>query len=217
MEVFDKGLADEITECGNVAVIVIDDAEKAVPMAKALCDGGVKVLEPTLRTPAALDAIKAIRTEVPEAIIGAGTLLTPEQLERAHVAGARFAVSPGLNPSVVKKAIELGMSFAPGVMTPSDVEAALTLGCNVLKFFPAEAAGGVKMLKSLSAPYKHLGLRYIPTGGLNAENMTDYLMNSVVAAAGGSWVAPRSAIESEDWPTIREHAAKARQIVRAVR
>ena len=186
-------------------------------MPRILCEGGVTVLEPTLRTPAALDAIRAIREELPNVIVGAGTVLSPEQLQDAYDAGARFAVSPGFNPRVVRKAAELGMSFAPGIMTPSDVEAAIELGCRLLKFFPAEAAGGLKLLKSIAAPYNHLGVRYMPTGGLNAQNMTSYLESPFIAAAGGSWIAPRDAINSGDWDTIRANATKATQIATAAR
>ncbi len=217
MPLFDTEIADRVQACGNVAVLLIDNPDHAVPLARALYDGGVTVMEPTLRTPAGMEAIRRIARELPQMLVGAGTVITPQQAKDAAEAGASFAVSPGFNPHVVLAATEAGLSFAPGVMTPSDVEAAIEIGCNVLKFFPAEAAGGTALLKSMAAPYNHLGLRYIPTGGLKAENTPAYLKLPIVAACGGSWIAPRDLIAARDWTTIRANAEIATAMVATAR
>lgn len=217
MPIFDTQIADRIQACGNVAVLVIDNADHAVPLARALYAGGVEVMEPTLRTPAGMEAVRRIAREMPDMIVGAGTVVTPEQAREAADAGATFAVAPGFNPSVVRAAAEVGLSFAPGVMTPSDIEGALELGCRVLKFFPAEAAGGVSLLKSIAAPYAHLGVRYVPTGGLKVGNTSAYLALPMVAACGGSWIAPRDRIAAQDWGAIRDAATRATELVRHCR
>lgn len=202
-----------IESCGVVAVLVIDEVKHAVPVARALVAGGVDVMELTLRTPAALGALRSIRAEVPEMLAGIGTILTPAQVREVVEAHAQFGVSPGLNPRVVGTAKEVGLPFAPGVATPSDLEGALELGCRDVKFFPAEPSGGMKYLTSMAAPYGHLGVRFIPLGGLTAENMGGYLANPIVSAIGGSWLATRQIIQAEDWETITGNAAEARKIV----
>lgn len=217
MPAFDPTLAATIQRSGNIAVLVLEDAGKAVPLANALLDGGVQVLELTLRTPAALDALRMVAREVPEMVVGAGTVLTPEQLAQAADAGAAFAVAPGLNPRVVKAAAERGLSFAPGVMTPSEIEQAVELGCTLLKFFPAGVLGGLKGLTTMAAPYQHLGLRYIPLGGLTPETTADYLKSKLVAACGGSWIATADLIAAGDWDRIRDNARRATQIAAAAR
>jgi 2-dehydro-3-deoxyphosphogluconate aldolase/(4S)-4-hydroxy-2-oxoglutarate aldolase len=217
MSAFDPTLAATIQRAGNIAVLVLDDVAKAVPLANALLDGGVQVLELTLRTPAALEALCAVAREVPEMIVGAGTVLTPEQLAQAADAGAAFAVAPGLNPRVVRAAAERGLSFAPGVMTPSEIEQAVELGCTLLKFFPAGALGGLKTLTTMAAPYQHLGLRYIPLGGLTPETTADYLKSKLVAACGGSWIATSDLIAAGDWSRIRDNARRATEIAASAR
>lgn len=206
-----------IESCGVVAVLVIDEVKHAVSLARALMDGGVDVMELTLRTPAALGALRTIRAEVPEMLAGIGTILTPAQVREVVEAHAQFGVAPGLNPRVVKTAQDVGLPFAPGVATPSDVENALELGCREVKFFPAEPSGGMKYLKSMAAPYGHLGVRFIPLGGLTAANMGSYLGDPIVPAIGGSWLATREAIREEDWQTITKNAAEARRIVDELR
>jgi 2-dehydro-3-deoxyphosphogluconate aldolase/(4S)-4-hydroxy-2-oxoglutarate aldolase len=208
---------ERIERCGVVAVLVIDDADRAQPLAEALLAGGVEVMELTLRTEAALDALKTIRREVPDMLAGIGTILTPEQVEQVVDADGAFGVAPGCNPRVVRRAQELGLPFAPGIATPSDIEAAIELGCRQLKFFPAEPAGGMKYLTSAMAPYAHLGLRYVPLGGLNAKNMVDYLSHPAVPAIGGSWIAKRELIQNADWSAITERAAEARRIIDELR
>jgi 2-dehydro-3-deoxyphosphogluconate aldolase/(4S)-4-hydroxy-2-oxoglutarate aldolase len=214
---FDPALAERVTKCGIVAVLVVDRAEDAVPLARALLAGGVDVMELTLRTPAAIDALKAVKAEVPEMLAGVGTILTVEQVAEVVAAGAAFGVAPGLNPRVLKAAREAGLSFAPGILTPSDVELALEHGCKVLKFFPAEPSGGLAYLKAIAAPYAHTGLKFIPLGGLNAKNMATYLADSSISALGGSWLAPRELIKAGAWDKITALAAEAVEIIKSTR
>jgi 2-dehydro-3-deoxyphosphogluconate aldolase/(4S)-4-hydroxy-2-oxoglutarate aldolase len=185
-----------------VPVVVLDQAEQAEPLAEALLRGGLAVMEITFRTPAAAAAIKRIATRYPEVRLGAGTLLTAEQIERAVEAGATFGLAPGFNAANVRRAQELGMLFIPGVMTPSEIEAALALGLKTLKFFPAEAAGGAAMLKALAGPYAHTGVKFVPTGGLHAKNMGAYLALPTVAAIGGSWMVEKALINEGRWSEI---------------
>lgn len=215
--VFDPKLQQAVSACGNIAVVVIDDADKAVPLARALLAGGVSVMELTFRTDAALEAVRRVVAEVPEMIVSAGTILTVDQLRAAKDAGAAFAVAPGFNPRIVQAAIDMGLSYAPGVMTPSEIEGAVELGCRLLKFFPASVVGGIKAIETLVAPYKHLGLRYIPLGGLKPENTADYLASPIIAACGGSWIAPGKLIAASDWAAITANAAKATEIAHTVR
>lgn len=214
---FDPALAQKIESTGIVAVLVIDRAEDAVPLARALLAGGVDVMELTLRTPAALDALKAIRAAVPEMVAGVGTILTTEQVKQVVEADAAFGVAPGLNPRVLNAAREAGLSFAPGILTPSDIELAVEQGCKLLKYFPAESSGGLAYLKAMSAPYAHLGLRFVPLGGLNAKNMAGYLADASVGALGGSWLAPRDLIKAQAWDQITALSAEAIQIIKTTR
>ena len=214
---FDEELAAKVRGVGVVAVLVIDEVEDAVPLAEALLAGGVSVMELTLRTPAAVGALRSIRQAVPEMVAGAGTVLSEEQVLEVADAGASFAVSPGLNSKVLDSARREGLSFAPGIMTPTDIESAVALGCRLLKFFPAGSSGGLAHLKNIAAPYAHLGLDYIPLGGVNAGNMGEYLDFSGVAAIGGSWIAKREAIAAKDWAGITERAREAVGIASGVR
>ncbi len=211
---FPKETLNRIERAGVIAVIVVDQADQVVPLARALVACGIDVMELTLRTPAAIDALRLLRREVPDMLAGVGTVLTTDQAEAAAEAGAAFAVAPGLNPRVVHKAKGLGLPFAPGVVTPSDVEAAVELGCRELKFFPAEPSGGINYLRSMYAPYEHLGLKFIPLGGLNADNMPGYLYDEAVPAVGGSWIAPRKLIQTENWSAVIDNATEARSIVK---
>jgi len=204
---------EKTAELGVVPVIAIDDADNALPLADALIEGGLPIVEFTFRTEAGQAAIKTIAAERPDCLVGAGTILTVDQVRAAHDAGAAFAVAPGFNPAVVAEAAKVGLPFSPGVMTPSDVGAALDTGLQVLKFFPAEAAGGVKLLKALAGPYKHTGVKFIPTGGINADNFIDYLASEVVLAVGGSWVAARQDIADGNWEAVK---ANCRQIRNAM-
>ncbi|MEZ6132190.1 MAG: bifunctional 4-hydroxy-2-oxoglutarate aldolase/2-dehydro-3-deoxy-phosphogluconate aldolase [Planctomycetaceae bacterium] len=214
---FPAEMLQRLEHCGVVAVLIIDNAEHAVPLARALLAGGIDAMELTLRTDAAIESLKQIRRDVPEMLAGIGTVLNTQQVDEVAAAGAHFAVSPGLNKRVVQHAQQAGLPFAPGVMTPSDIEAALELGCRELKFFPAVPSGGLKLLDSLRAPYAHLGVRFVPLGGINAANMSDWLGNPGVFAVGGSWLTPREAIQSQDWTTITKLAAEARRNVDAAK
>lgn len=215
--VFGRKRADTLKSKGVIAVMVIDDADDAVPVARTLIEGGVTAMELTLRTPAAMDALARIIAEVPEMQAGVGTILTPEQVAQVKASGADFGVSPGLNRRVVEAAIAAGLPFAPGFSTASEIEAAVELGCKVLKFFPAENLGGLKYLDSVNAPYGHLGLGYIPLGGLNAQNLAAWLEKDYILAVGGSWIAPRNLIARKDWDSIRANASQAMKIFRDVR
>ena len=191
---------EKLAQMRIVPVIVINDVAKAVPLAKALCDGGLPCAEITFRTAAAADAIRAITKEFPEMLVGAGTILTPAQVDEAVAAGAKFMVSPGLNSDTVSYCQSKDIPMLPGVCTPSDIEKALSIGLNTLKFFPAEAAGGTAMLKALSAPYG--GVKFMPTGGLTPKNLPDYLSIKSVFACGGSWMVKDELINAGDFDTI---------------
>lgn len=206
-----------IERCGVIAVLVMEQLDHAVPVAKALLDGGVGAMELTLRTPVALDALRAIRQHVPEMIAGIGTILREDQVTAVKEAGGAFGVAPGMNPRVVQAAQRAALPFAPGVLTPTDVELALEQGCRELKFFPAATSGGLEYLDSMAAPFLHLGARFIPLGGVNQENLTAYLASPLVWAVGGSWLAPRHVIAQQDWTRITATAAAARQAVNTVR
>lgn len=210
---FPDAVAQRIERCGIIAVLVIDDAAAAPDLARALLAGGVDVMELTLRTPAALGALARIRAEVPEMLAGIGTILTPDQVKQVVAAGAAFGVAPGTNRRVLEQAVESDLAFAPGIATPSDIETALEYGCRVLKLFPAEPMGGLSYLKAIAAPYAHLGIKYVPLGGLTAANMANYLAEPSITAIGGSWLAPRDAIRQADWQGITRKAAEARQVV----
>lgn len=192
-----------------VAVLVIDRAEDAAPVAEALLAGGVSAMELTLRTPAALDALREVKKAVPLMLAGVGTVLTPDQVRQAQDAGADFAVAPGMNARVVETSLKAGLPFAPGICTPSDIERALEFDRKVLKFFPAGPSGGLDYLRVIAAPYAHLGLRYLPLGGISTANLADYLREPVVGGIGGSWLAPRDVIKARDWTRITAAAREA--------
>lgn len=191
---------EQIYRIGIVPVVAIDDASKAVPLAKALVAGGLPTAEVTFRTAAAEDAIRAIIKEVPEMLVGAGTVLTPDQLDRALDAGCKFIVSPGFNPEMVKYGLSKGALMLPGTATGGEMEQAMALGLDVVKFFPAEDNGGVKKLKSLAGPYRNL--KWMPTGGVNTKNMMDYLSFDQIVACGGTWMVKKDLIENEKWDEI---------------
>lgn len=196
---------------------MIDHAEHAVPLARALLAGGVKGIELTLRTEAALECVRRIRTEVPEITVGVGTILTPAQANDAKEAGASFGVAPGMNPRVVAEARNISLPFAPGVCTPTDIELAVEAGCRLLKFFPSEPSGGIPYLRTIAAPFMHLGVEFIPLGGVNAANAATYLKEPSVLALGGSWLAPKELIAQSNWQAITALAAEINGIVQTVR
>jgi 2-dehydro-3-deoxyphosphogluconate aldolase/(4S)-4-hydroxy-2-oxoglutarate aldolase len=185
-----------------VPVVSIIDVQDALPLAEALLAGGLDVLEITFRTPVAETAVRSIAREFPKMLLGAGTLLEPSQLKQAQDAGAKFGVAPGLNRMVVEASQRLNFPFIPGVMTPSEVESGLSLGCKLLKFFPANLAGGTPMLQALAGPYGHTGLKFVVLGGVTTQNMREILDLPMVSAVGGSWLADPKLIAAKDWKTI---------------
>ena len=204
-----KTTFEDLTTRRIIPVIVIDDAADAVPLAEALLEGGIDVIEITFRTAAAADAITAIAKAVPQMLLGAGTVVTADQARRAIDAGVSFGLAPGLNPSTVEAFAKADTLFVPGVMTPSEIEQGLSLGCKLLKFFPAGEAGGPGFLKALAGPYASQGVRFCPTGGITLANMNDYLSLPIVASVGGSWLATAKQIAAKDWATISQQARDA--------
>ncbi len=188
-------------------VMVIQDLENAVPLAKALVAGGIRVLEITLRTPIALDAIRAISQEVPEAIVGAGTILNPEQLQQAADAGAVFAISPGLTATLLAAAQKSSIALIPGISSLSELMLGMEYGLDHFKFFPAENAGGVPMLKAIAGPIPQV--TFCPTGGISLKNYNEYLALPNVACCGGSWLAPADVVANKDWAKVTQLAQEA--------
>ena len=198
---FDE-LIKKIEDIKIVPVVVLNDAENAKPLAKALCEGGLPCAEVTFRTGAAEESIRIMHEAYPEMIIGAGTVLTTEQVERAVSAGASFIVSPGFDPEIVDYCIEKSIAVFPGCITPSEIAQAVKRGLKVVKFFPAEQFGGVDTIKALAAPY--VGLKFMPTGGINAGNIKDYLECKSIIACGGSWMVKGNIIEAKEFERIKE-------------
>lgn len=202
----------QIKRCGLVPVIALKDAEDAVPLAKALLAGGISVAEVTFRTDAAEASIRRIAAEVPEMLVGAGTVLTAEQAERAAAAGAKFLVSPGTDVDVIRKAQALDVLMLPGAVTPTEIITGLKEGIDLFKFFPAGCYGGLKTMKALAAPFAHI--TFIPTGGVGPDNLAEYLSFSKVEAVGGSWMCPGELIDAGRWDAITELAQDAMEIRR---
>jgi 2-dehydro-3-deoxyphosphogluconate aldolase/(4S)-4-hydroxy-2-oxoglutarate aldolase len=198
-----------LIEARVLAVLTIDQPEDAVPLAEALVDSGVRVVELALRTPRALDALQAIKSAAGALLVGAGTVLTADQAVAARQAGADFALAPGFDASIVERCADIGLPFVPGVATASEIQAAVTRGCRLLKFFPAESLGGMRGLSTLATPFAHLGLSYLPLGGIDLAKAPGYLMEPHVAAVGGSWIATPELIRRRAWDVIREQAAHA--------
>lgn len=205
-------IREKLASIGIIPVIKINDAEKAVPLARALCAGGLPAAEVTFRTPAAAEAIRRIRAEVPEVCVCAGTVLNAETAERAVEAGAEAVISPGTNPAVVKWCLEMGVPVIPGCATPTEVEACMRMGLDFVKLFPAEVVGGVAMLKALAGPYSHMA--FMPTGGVSPENAAAYLAQKNVVCCGGSWMVPEKLLESGDFAAIERLARAAAKIAR---
>lgn len=205
-------LTSRLLERRLVPVVVIEDPAKAVDLAKALLSAGLGVIEITFRTTAAEESIRRIAKNCPDMLVGAGTLLEAEQVKKASGAGARFGLAPGLDEKVVLAAQKEKLTYVPGVATPSEVQKGLSLGCKIQKFFPAEQAGGAPYLKALEGPYGHTGVRFIPTGGLQATNVAPYLALKSVAALGGSWFVDKKYIEAADWTSIQRLTREAIQL-----
>lgn len=200
---------EKIQKIGIVPVVVLDDAKDAKPLAKALCEGGLPCAEVTFRTAAAEESIRIMAQEFPQMLVGAGTVLTTEQVDRAVNAGAKFIVSPGLNPEVVKYCISKDIPVTPGTSNPSDIEMALSFGLEVVKFFPAEAAGGLNMIKSMAAPYTNV--KFMPTGGISAANINSYLAFDKIIACGGSWMVKGDLVKAGNFEKIKELTKEAVQ------
>ena len=202
-------------ELGVVPVVVLDDAKDAEALGKALCDGGLPVAEVTFRTAAAEESIRIMASKFPDMLVGAGTVLTVDQAKRAVAAGAKFIVSPGFNAKVVKYCVDNGIPVTPGIQTPTEIEMALEFGLKVVKFFPAEAAGGLKMIKALAGPY--VNTYFMPTGGINLKNAPDYLSYEKIWAVGGSWIAKKDDISAGNFEKIKLNAEEAVALVKAIR
>ena len=205
----------KIGETGIIPVVVLNRVADAEPLAESLIKGGLPCAEVTFRTDAAEESIRAIAKKFPDMFVGAGTVLTTEQADRAVDAGAKFIVSPGLNPKVVEHCLKKNYPITPGIMTPSELEIALGFGLDVVKFFPAENAGGLKMIKAISAPYTMM--KFMPTGGINTTNVRDYLACDKILACGGSWMVKGDLINAGDFARIEELTKEAAAIVKEIR
>ncbi|AGH80059.1 keto-hydroxyglutarate-aldolase/keto-deoxy-phosphogluconate aldolase [Psychromonas sp. CNPT3] len=203
-------LNTRLEEIKVIPVIAIEDASKAVKLAQVLIENGLPCAEVTFRTEQAVESIKLMRQAYPDMLIGAGTVLTAEQVDMAIDAGVNFIVSPGFNPTIVRYCQQRGMPIVPGINCPSHVEQAMEMGLRTLKFFPAEASGGVAMLKSLSAVYP---IKFMPTGGVNPSNVNDYLSLPSVLACGGTWMVPNTLIEEERWSELAQLVANVAGII----
>ena len=208
-------VSERLAASAVVPVIVLDDAKDAVATARALLAGGVDVMEITFRTAAAADSIKAVAESCPDMLVGAGTVITLEQCKKAVECGAKFIVSPGFDEEVVRWCVENGVAVTPGCVTPTEIMAAMKLGLNVVKFFPAGVYGGLKAMKSLSAPFG--GVKFIPTGGVDAKNLKEYLEAPFVHAVGGSWLCPKKEIAAGNFDAVTALCREASEIVREVR
>ena len=205
----------KIGQMGIVPVVVLNDVKKAVPLAQSLINGGLPCAEVTFRTEAAQQSIAEISKNFPQMFVGAGTVLTTEQVDRAVDAGAKFIVSPGFNPKVVEYCIKKGYPVTPGIMTQTELEMALEFGLDVVKFFPAENAGGLKMIKAMAAPYTKM--KFMPTGGINPQNVREYLQCDKILACGGSWMVKGDLINSGNFAEIEKLTKEASQIVKEIR
>jgi 2-dehydro-3-deoxyphosphogluconate aldolase/(4S)-4-hydroxy-2-oxoglutarate aldolase len=208
-------IQEQIGSIGVVPVIAMTDVEKAVPLAKALTAGGIPCAEVTFRTAQGEECIRRIAAELPDVLVGAGTVLTTEQVDRALAAGAKFIVSPGFNPTVVQYCIDKGVPVIPGCITPTEMEAAMALGLTTLKFFPAEQAGGLAFIKAVAAPYPNL--RFMPTGGIGPANLGNYAAFGKIVACGGSWMCTRELIDAGNYDEITRLSQQAVEIVRSQR
>ena len=208
-------MMEQLSRIGIVPVIAINDAADAVPLAQALIDGGLPCAEVTFRTAAAADAIKNMTEAFPDMVVGAGTVLTCEQVDRAVAAGAKFIVSPGYNEDVVKHCIDIDLPVLPGTVTPSEVTAAENLGLKVTKFFPASQYGGLNTIKALAAPF--VGHRFMPTGGVSADNVEEYLSSSAIIACGGTWMVKPALFADGDFSKVEQIARDAMDVVKKVR
>lgn len=210
-----KTIEEQFQEYGVVPVVVLEDARGALPLAQALTQGGLPCAEVTFRTQAAEESIRQMSARYPEMLVGAGTVLTTEQVERAVAAGAKFIVSPGFDPEIVDYCLEKKIPVFPGCITPSEVAQAVKRGLRVVKFFPAEQAGGIAMIKAMAAPYTMV--RFMPTGGISAKNLKDYLSSDKVLCCGGSWMVKGDMIKNGEFDKIREMTKEAVELAASIR
>ncbi len=210
-----SNIFEQFSKIGIIPVVVLDDAKDAKALGEALCEGGLPCAEVTFRTAAAEEAIRIMSKEFPDMLVGAGTVLTTEQVDRAVAAGAKFIVSPGLNPKIVKYCQEKNIPITPGIQTPTEIEAALELGLKTVKFFPAEPAGGLKMIKAIAAPY--VDVTFMPTGGISASNVREYLGYNRIVACGGSWMVKKDLIAAGEFDKIKDMVREAADIVKEIR
>ena len=210
---FSKELLDKITKSKIVAGFSVQNLDDAIPIAKSLMEEGINVIELTLRTKNSLKAVEMIAKSVQDMVIGVGTILTTDQLLQVKDNGAHFGVSPGLSKRVLQYAEEIDFPFAPGIATPSDLDCAIDMGYRFVKFFPAEGMGGVNYLKSISAPFNHLDVKYFPLGGINSNNMNEYLNIDNVIAIGGSWIVKDQLVLNKQWKEITKRALEVRNII----
>ena len=208
-------ILERIGTIGIVPVVALDDAKAADPLGEALSEGGLPCAEITFRTDAAEESIRIMSEKYPDMLIGAGTVLTTEQVDRAVNAGAKFIVSPGTNPKVVRYCVEKNIPITPGILTPSEIEQALECGVKIVKFFPAEPGGGLSMIKAMAAPY--VGVKFMPTGGINAHNVRDYLRYDRIHACGGSWMVKKELIAGGEFAKIKALTREAADIVGEIR
>lgn len=206
---------EQFQKIGIIPVVVLEDAKDAEPLGRALMEGGLPCAEVTFRTAAAEEAIRIMSEKFPDMLVGAGTVLTTEQVDRAVAAGAKFIVSPGINPKVVEYCVKKNIPITPGTCNPSNVETALEFGLEVVKFFPAEQAGGLNYIKAIAAPYT--GVKFMPTGGINATNVREYLKYNRIIACGGSWMVKGDLIKAGNFEKIKELTAEAAAIVKEIR
>ena len=206
---------EKIQKIGIVPVVVLNDAKDAEPLAKALCNGGLPCAEVTFRTDAAEESIRIMSEKYPEMLVGAGTVLTTEQVDRAVAAGAKFIVSPGFDPEIVNYCLEKEIPIFPGCVTPSEVAQAVKRGLKVVKFFPAEPAGGVAMIKAMAAPYNQL--RFMPTGGIGTQNLKDYLGFDKIICCGGSWMVKADLIQNGEFEKICNLTKEAKELAKSIR
>ena len=206
---------EQFSKIGIIPVVVLDDPKDAASLAKALCENGLPCAEVTFRTAAAEESIRIMSKEFPDMLVGVGTVLTKEQVDRAIDAGAKFIVSPGLNPKIVQSCLDKSIPITPGTQTPSEMEQALELGLKVVKFFPAEPAGGLNMIKAVAAPY--VDLKFMPTGGINAKNVRDYLAYNKIIACGGSWMVKKDLVTGGKWDELGKLVREAADIVKEIR
>ena len=210
-----KTMEEQLKELGVVPVVVLNDAKDAVPLAEALVEGGLPCAEVTFRTEAAEESIRLIAEKYPDMLVGAGTVLTIEQVDRAVAAGAKFIVSPGFDPEIVDYCLDKGVPVFPGCVTPSEVAQAVKRGLKIVKFFPAEQFGGLATIKALAAPYT--GLKFMPTGGVSAKNLEDYLSYDKIIACGGSWMVKGDLVKAGEFDKIRELTEEAVALAKKIR